>query len=667
MTDLIGRYIGNYRIEAHLGTGGMAHVYKGIHRFLHRPAAIKVMHDNLAADPEFQARFLQEAKAAAALRHPHIVEIFDFGVEGGRYFLVMELVTHGSLQAQLRKWAREGGDWPWVTCVEYIRQAAEALAHAHERGIIHRDIKPDNLLLTRSLSSGQGALTLKITDFGLARLMKGSILTATGSLMGTPAYMSPEQCEGKKLDARSDIYSLGVVLYEVVTGRRPFTFETPVQALYQHVHAPPVPPRKYRADCPEALEGVILEALAKSPEDRFENARLFAQALSEILAALTPDAPTLLHGLASPSEHEEELTDLGEGEEAPIPLSAERGPAERATSIYPVEDMATEGAEVGEREALSFPAEERRFRLFSRRLVLLSLLLLPLIAAGAFLFQSGLLLPKIEAIGVSPPAPAAGEPVTISWKVEHAGEIALLPFVAGGIDPDEGRHSFTEGFGEAVEITFVARNIFGAVKKPLHLDVVEQPPPTPATQTPSSLEERRRAVEQFREDAERRRIEAIQANAQYLEEYRQGVEALADAEEILLDLERTDDPSRIEGMLSEASRRLMAAKRAFNIATSVAKARRKRRDLPPPPRRALDREDAERVRERVIAARKAAASFKASRYYNEGRRYETLGDEQFRRKHFEQARTFYQVAREKYEAAGKAERDDPSAGKGDGR
>src|SRR6476646_5096507 len=191
--SLSGQTIGNYRIETLLGSGGMGQVYRATHIHLGREAAIKVLHEQYAADPTFQARFQQEARAAAGLSHPNIVEIYDFGQQDGRYFLIMELLTDGSLRSLLQQ---AGANQPLQLplAVNLLRQAAEGLAYAHGRNMVHRDIKPDNLML--KAAEGSGALTVKITDFGLARLSEGGVATATGVTMGTPAYMSPEQCQG---------------------------------------------------------------------------------------------------------------------------------------------------------------------------------------------------------------------------------------------------------------------------------------------------------------------------------------------------------------------------------------------------------------------------------------------------------------------------------------
>jgi serine/threonine protein kinase len=284
MTDLIGQMIGNYRIESLLGVGGMGQVFRAEHRFLNRAAAVKVMHSHLAADASFQSRFLHEAKASSDLSHPNIVQIYDFGQEAGRFYLVMELMTDGSLRTLLRDPRRATANWSPAMGVELVRQAADALGYAHERGMIHRDVKPDNLLLGQPpdhISTGRQRDTpvIKICDFGLARLVEGQHLTASGVMMGTPAYMSPEQCQGHPIDGRSDIYSLGVVMYEVLTGSPPFKTTAPSEAIYKHVYVEPPPPRTIRPDLSPELEAIVLRCLAKRPEERFATAQELAQAL----------------------------------------------------------------------------------------------------------------------------------------------------------------------------------------------------------------------------------------------------------------------------------------------------------------------------------------------------------------------------------------------------
>ncbi|HLX59447.1 MAG TPA: FHA domain-containing serine/threonine-protein kinase, partial [Ktedonobacteraceae bacterium] len=299
--DLIGQTLGQYRIEAPLGSGGMGQVYRGVHKLLGRPAAIKVMQASLANNPDFQTRFLQEARVASSLRHPNIVEIYDFGEQAGNLYLVMELMTDGSLRTLLR--GNAGQPLPLASGLNLVYQAANGLAAANALNMVHRDIKPDNLLLNRLSGPQQTAekYQLKIGDFGLARLIQGGGLTTIGMPMGTLAYMSPEQCQGKPLDGRSDLYSLGVVLYEVVTGYQPFQINDFSDALNKHMNVAPPAPRQQRPNLPPLVEEIILRCLAKKPEDRYATATALAAALHSAMGSFGagtavpfPSAPPLI-------------------------------------------------------------------------------------------------------------------------------------------------------------------------------------------------------------------------------------------------------------------------------------------------------------------------------------------------------------------------------------
>ena len=285
--DFAGETIGSYRIFERIGHGGMGRVYRGVHVHLDRVGAVKVMHGHLASDPDFEARFRREARAAASLEHPNIVAIHDFGEQDGLLYLIMELLTEGSVRTLLRE--QPAGTWlDQVAGIDLVRQAAEGLAHAHRQGMIHRDIKPENLLLKRIDDEPDEAASyvVKVADFGLARMAEGSTMTMSGTLMGTPPYMSPEQCQGFDLDPRSDQYSLGIVLYEVVTGRKPFEPNTPTEAAYKHVFVEPPSPTDFRPGLDGELIAVILRALSKRPDERFATTGEFVRALRSIQARL---------------------------------------------------------------------------------------------------------------------------------------------------------------------------------------------------------------------------------------------------------------------------------------------------------------------------------------------------------------------------------------------
>jgi serine/threonine protein kinase len=318
----IGQTFGNYRIVAELGTGGMGHVYRAQHLHLDREVAIKLLHPHLAADAGFRARFQREARSVSLLDHPNIVRLYDYGEQGQTLYLIMELLTDGSLRTMLR--ARETAVADSLgTALDLVRQAADALAYAHDRGMVHRDIKPDNLLLKlETHTGGLQQTTLKVADFGLAHLAEEATLTASGMTMGTPAYMSPEQCQGLHVDARSDIYALGVVLYELVAGRVPFATRSLSDAIYNHVYVAPPPPRSLRPDLPEEVEAIILRCLAKRPEDRYATMHdLAADLRSAGDRFALADVPLSLLGGAQPEASEGEPTPTGTTPSAP-PVSA---------------------------------------------------------------------------------------------------------------------------------------------------------------------------------------------------------------------------------------------------------------------------------------------------------------------------------------------------------
>src|SRR6058998_347443 len=251
---------GRYRILRKLGTGGMANVYLAEDEVLGRRVAIKILNDRHAGDDQFVERFRREAKNAASLSHPNIVSIYDRGEAEGTYYIAMEYLDGRSLKELIV--AR--GPAPIHLAVDYARQILAAIRFAHRHGIVHRDIKPHNVLV-----DGEGRL--KVTDFGIARAGV-SQMTEAGSIIGTAQYLSPEQARGAPVDQRSDLYSMGIVLYEMLTGQVPFTGESPVEIAMKHLSDPPRPPSLLRPDIPPDLDMVVLRALAKSPEDRFQTA-----------------------------------------------------------------------------------------------------------------------------------------------------------------------------------------------------------------------------------------------------------------------------------------------------------------------------------------------------------------------------------------------------------
>jgi len=272
LTSLEGQSLGKYRILEPIGRGGMAQVYKAYHPQLDRFVAVKVLRADLVEEKEFLARFSREARAVAALRHPNIVQVFDFDMQDGLYFMVMELLEGDTLKAYLNAYRINGERMPRGEMVRILVDALSGLGYAHQAGIVHRDLKPANILLNKH---GQAVLT----DFGIAQIVGATQYTVSGALMGTLSYMAPEQGMTGRCDARTDLYSLGIVYYEMLTGKVPFDADTPLAILMKHVNDPLPLPRKIDASIPEPLERVTLKVLAKQPDDRFQSAGEMAEAL----------------------------------------------------------------------------------------------------------------------------------------------------------------------------------------------------------------------------------------------------------------------------------------------------------------------------------------------------------------------------------------------------
>jgi tRNA A-37 threonylcarbamoyl transferase component Bud32 len=276
MADLVGKTLGKYRVIERLGRGGMAEVYKAYHAGLDRYVAVKVMHSHLAEEEDFLGRFEREATVVAKLRHSNIVQVFDFDHEGELYYMVMEFIEGPSLKAELKERSRTNRTFTLEDTVRILSALCSAIDYAHSRGMVHRDIKPANIMFT---SEGQVVLA----DFGIAKIVGATRYTATGALSGTPAYMSPEQGQGQRGDERSDIYSLGVILYEMTTGRVPFNADTPYAVIMKHINDPLPMPRSVNPNVPSEVERVILKAMSKNPEDRYQTAEEMAAALRQAI------------------------------------------------------------------------------------------------------------------------------------------------------------------------------------------------------------------------------------------------------------------------------------------------------------------------------------------------------------------------------------------------
>lgn len=269
-TKLQGLILDNrYKIISKIGVGGMADVFKGEDTLLGRPVAVKILHSNFAGDDDFVARFKREAQAAGKLSHPNIVSMYDVGFDQGYHYIVMEYIEGETLKEYITRHERISID----NAVKFTIAIAEGLEHAHAMGIVHCDIKPHNVLITK-----QGRI--KVTDFGIARAMNaGTTMMYTNSIMGSAHYLSPEQASGKPVNGSTDIYSLGAVLYEMLTGRVPYEGETPISVALKHVRERLIPPTRYNPSIPTLLEAAVIKALAKRPEDRFSN-------ITEMIAAL---------------------------------------------------------------------------------------------------------------------------------------------------------------------------------------------------------------------------------------------------------------------------------------------------------------------------------------------------------------------------------------------
>lgn len=263
MDQYIGKMLDNrYEILECIGTGGMAVVYKARCHRLNRLVAVKILKSELASDAEFRRRFHDESQAVAMLSHSNIVAVYDVSRSDDLDYIVMELVDGLTLKQYMQK---RGAPLNWREALHFITQIVRALGHAHSRGIIHRDIKPQNILVLRDGS-------VKVTDFGIARVASAAQATLTQEALGSVHYISPEQARGSHIDGRSDLYSAGVVLYEMLTGRLPFEGETPVSVAIQHINSIPIPPRDLNSGIPPALEAITLKAMAPKPENRYGSA-----------------------------------------------------------------------------------------------------------------------------------------------------------------------------------------------------------------------------------------------------------------------------------------------------------------------------------------------------------------------------------------------------------
>lgn len=273
-----------YVLEEMLGQGGMSAVYKSTDPNLKRVVAIKIIHPHLSNDPNFVKRFEEEAEAVAQLRNPGIIQVYDFNRDEDTYYMVLEFVPGETIQEHLKRLNESGRKLSTTSAIEYIAEVCDALDYAHQRGMIHRDIKPANLMLNIMNQ-------VILMDFGIAKIVGGQRHTATGAVVGTAMYMSPEQIKGTHADRRSDIYSLGVTLFEMVSGRPPFEAESAMTLMMMHINDPVPNPKDLNPDVPDDLIAVINKALAKDPNARYQTAAQMAAALRNVLGRIKSGAP----------------------------------------------------------------------------------------------------------------------------------------------------------------------------------------------------------------------------------------------------------------------------------------------------------------------------------------------------------------------------------------
>lgn len=288
-----GRMLGKYRLEKKLGGGGMGDVYEALDTYLERRVAVKLVRSEIATEPAAVQRFLAEARAIAKLRHPHVVPIHEIDQRDGALYIVMELVSGGTLQDRLVA----EGCLPWAEATCHIAAVAGALEAAHAAGMVHRDIKPSNILL-------DDVGVAMLADFGLVKLVDPSSagITSLGVAIGTPQFMSPEQCRGERVDGRSDLYSLGVTYYTLLTGQPPYSGVNPLQIQFNHCSSPTPDPRQRRPDLPAACAAIVRKSLAKEPSDRYATAREMARALAAALEQPTGEAPSVGDAIGSAVE-----------------------------------------------------------------------------------------------------------------------------------------------------------------------------------------------------------------------------------------------------------------------------------------------------------------------------------------------------------------------------
>jgi serine/threonine-protein kinase len=396
VTELVGKTLGHYKIVEQIGEGGMAVVYKAHQESLGRHVAIKVLRGELARDREFVARFRREALASARLSHPNILHVYDAGAAGGVYYIVMGYVDGGSLKDLI-----EAGPLDVDLATSIATQLADALDHAHRQGLVHRDVKPSNVLLNREKRP-------LLTDFGIAKVLyEATRLTRTGTSIGTPEYMAPEHALMQPTDARTDIYAMGIVLYEMLCGCVPFTAETPVVTLYRQVNEAPQPLRKMNARIPRWLEEIVAKALAKAPEARYQRASDLAEDLRQRRAPAAAVPAAAAAGASAPPATPPPAARTPAVQRPAVRAPATRAPVPAAAPTRPVGAAAP--PHPGRREG--------RRRPVPILMGAIGLLLVVLIGGGAYFF--GDVLGERGAVGAPPTARATAS--------EEATTVATTP------------------------------------------------------------------------------------------------------------------------------------------------------------------------------------------------------------------------------------------------
>jgi serine/threonine protein kinase len=334
----IGKTLGNrYRIDELLGQGGMSAVYKAFDPNLKRVVAIKIVHSHLAGDSRFITRFEEETKAVAQLRHPNIVQVYDFNHEGDVYYMVQEFIPGETLQQRLKRMRESGRTLGVNEAVQYIIQIAQAAGYAHQRGMVHRDIKPANIMID---VHDQAVLM----DFGIVKIAGGEQHTATGSVVGTALYLPPELVRGEAPDPRSDIYSLTVTLFEALSGKPPFEADSAMTLLMMHLNDPVPDLRSLRPDASPALGRVIEKAMAKARENRYQNMDEFAAALKATQDSSATFVELPIAVLTTPGDFQETATEPGPGAAVKNPalVIAEPPPDETHWNVRNPQDFKTD-------------------------------------------------------------------------------------------------------------------------------------------------------------------------------------------------------------------------------------------------------------------------------------------------------------------------------------